>query len=55
MTREQLTLLREWVRAEIEYAIECREEDSGGYRVSVNKERDYADTLFERLVSGGAG
>jgi len=42
-------LLRDWVRAEIVYEVESREEDSSGYRVSAHKEREEADRLFYLL------
>ena len=44
-----LDLLRNWIRAEIVYEIESREEDSSGYRVSARQEEKEADRLFNLL------
>lgn len=49
MNEETINLLREWVKAEIEYAIASNEEDSSGYRVSALGERNVADRLFGEL------
>jgi hypothetical protein len=46
-----MNLLREWVLAEIDYAIAQREEDSEGYRSSAHGERDVAKMLFDKLCA----
>ena len=44
-----MELLREWVLAEIDYALAQREEDDSGYRSSAHSERDFARALFDKL------
>ena len=44
-----LELLREWVKAEIEYAIADNEEDEEGYRGSAYIEKEEADKAFKKL------
>lgn len=49
MSDKQLEALREWVRAEIQYALAQGEEGSDGYRGSAHAERDVAERLFDAL------
>lgn len=42
-------LLREWVRAEIDYALASTQEGPDGYLYSHHAERDIANELFEKL------
>lgn len=51
MTREQFELLREYVQAEIEYAIASTQRDEEGYTVSHPRERKAAEEAFMRLVN----
>jgi len=44
-----MKLLREWVIAEINYALAQLEEDSDGYRSSAHIDRDIANMAFEKL------
>ena len=45
-----LELLREWVRAEIDYAMARNEPEADGYSSSAILEREIASTLFAELV-----
>jgi len=45
-----LELLRNWIRAEIEYAMACHEVDESGYRQSGHSEEREADRLFNLLL-----
>jgi predicted HNH restriction endonuclease len=51
MTPTQMESFREWVRAEIEYALEGREEGSDGYRCSARRERDAAQRAFDKVCA----
>jgi hypothetical protein len=46
MKAEFWETFREWVRDEIEYAIESHEVDDSGYRRSASNERDEANKTF---------
>jgi len=48
-------LLREWVKAEIEFANTVRERDEEGYMQSAKKEEKEADRLFNLLIGGKNG
>ena len=48
---EKFNSLREWVRAEIDYALAGESEGADGYKQSAIAERDKADRLFEQLKS----
>ena len=50
MNKYQMEALREWVRAEIEYAMASNEEGSDGYRQSAHSERDYAENCYQKMV-----
>lgn len=50
MTRDQLEVMREWIRAEIAYETASNEEGSDGYRQSAHGERDYAENCFQLLI-----
>ena len=47
-----LDLLRNWIRAEIEFAMACHEVDDSGYRQSGRSEEREADKLFNLLKEG---
>ena len=49
--RNKFNALREWVRAEIDYALARQTEGADGYAHSSNVERHAADRLFEQLKS----
>lgn len=51
MTNEQLEAMREWVRAEIAYAIAYSTTDEEGYHGSCRREEKEADQAFEKLKS----
>ena len=44
-----LEALREWVRAEIYYALAENEEDSEGYKITSHGDRDVANQKLENL------
>ena len=50
MTIEQLTALRTWVIAEVDYGLAQRELGSDGYYQSANGERDMAQAAFTQLA-----
>lgn len=50
MTEEDLYLIRDWVRAEIELIIAGYQEDEEGYRCSVHEERKEADRLYSEIM-----
>ena len=50
MTEDLLNIIREWIRAEIEYAIEANDVDSDGYANSAYHERKRAEELFQTVV-----
>lgn len=45
-------LLREWIRAEIYYALASNEEGADGYYCTARDDRDVADRLFEKMKEG---
>ena len=55
MNRNQLEKLREWVKAEAEYAVFDHDEDDEGYRGAAYAEKMEADNKFEELVESLGG
>lgn len=49
MNKEAMDLFREWIRAEIHYALESRCEGEDGHYHSAKYEEKEADSLFEDL------
>jgi hypothetical protein len=49
MTIDELMKLREWVKAEIEYAIFDKQEDSEGYIGTAYAEKRLAEQKFKEL------
>jgi hypothetical protein len=49
ITKESLETLREWVRAEIYFALAKNETDEDGYYTSAKSEEKLADSAFEKL------
>ena len=49
MSDEQLALLREWIRAEINHAISSDKEDNDCYFQSAPKKLEYANKCYEDI------